>query len=424
MDISYLVPSDTNNSLSKDQVSHQLGPDPDTTSSTAPNQYFTSHSSELGPNSTCWEYITVRLGRFARQYMEQHNSNSISDELLQAEARDILYGDRNDMWNQTVADNPEWLDLFKKAHGIGTNVPTTGMQPLRGCISALLGCSSSLARQDNNPCTDTLKDVLLQDILEDLGVNPYSQSIMESTNNVNHFNVLTMDPADPARRLAFECTLSGTTAMSVYARQLSAARQLSNSTTVPSASTCTSPISPVDSVPTVPQPFHVAFQPSLNLGRTSSSSSNTNSTSTHELSQMDLQSLAQISSGFQSSSQPVYECLSVGLRSFSPSTGQECTFTSNQSSSSTHQGSFHGALSAELSNFPYSPWNEIPDNTSNIMTSSGFQSNIPASVANATMSGMDSTVQSNAMNWDDNELNFVMDMDMDMEIDLDALSKL
>jgi len=42
--------------------------------------------------------------------------------MLQQEARRILYDD-DDSWNQTAADNPEWLSLFKKAHGITEVAP-------------------------------------------------------------------------------------------------------------------------------------------------------------------------------------------------------------------------------------------------------------------------------------------------------------
>ncbi|KAK5133592.1 hypothetical protein LTR08_007540 [Meristemomyces frigidus] len=46
----------------------------------------------------------------------------LSDEMLQRQARRILY-DSDDEWNQTAADHPEWLDLFKKAHGLNY-IPT------------------------------------------------------------------------------------------------------------------------------------------------------------------------------------------------------------------------------------------------------------------------------------------------------------
>lgn len=76
-------------------------------------------------NQTCWEILTVRLGRFVREQMQA--GLYPTDELIQQEARRILY-ESDDNWNQTAADNPEWLDLFKKAHGLGEVPPNTEEQ--------------------------------------------------------------------------------------------------------------------------------------------------------------------------------------------------------------------------------------------------------------------------------------------------------
>lgn len=67
--------------------------------------------------ATCWEILTVRLGKYAKEQADK--GVVMTDEMLQQQARLVLYGeeDQNDTWNQTAADNPEWLDLFKKAHG-------------------------------------------------------------------------------------------------------------------------------------------------------------------------------------------------------------------------------------------------------------------------------------------------------------------
>ncbi|KAM3425075.1 hypothetical protein BST61_g7042 [Cercospora zeina] len=65
--------------------------------------------------ATCWEILTVRLGKYAKQMADQ--GIQMTDEMLQRQARVVLYGS-DDTWNQTAADNPEWLDLFKKAHGL------------------------------------------------------------------------------------------------------------------------------------------------------------------------------------------------------------------------------------------------------------------------------------------------------------------
>ncbi|KAK3706633.1 hypothetical protein LTR37_012642 [Vermiconidia calcicola] len=69
----------------------------------------------LPSKATCWEILTVRLGKYANEMARKEVV--LTDEMLQAEARRILY-DSDDTWNQTAADNPEWLDLFKKAHGL------------------------------------------------------------------------------------------------------------------------------------------------------------------------------------------------------------------------------------------------------------------------------------------------------------------
>jgi len=64
---------------------------------------------------TCWEILTTRLGQYVK---EQTQIGVIpTDEMLQRHARQILYED-DDSWNQTAADNQEWLELFKKAHGL------------------------------------------------------------------------------------------------------------------------------------------------------------------------------------------------------------------------------------------------------------------------------------------------------------------
>lgn len=72
-------------------------------------------SDACSSRTTCWEILTVRLGRYANEMIAQ--GTVLSDEMLQTQARRILY-DSDDNWNQTAADHPEWLDLFKKAHGL------------------------------------------------------------------------------------------------------------------------------------------------------------------------------------------------------------------------------------------------------------------------------------------------------------------
>ncbi|THV76782.1 hypothetical protein D6D28_00824 [Aureobasidium pullulans] len=89
-----------------------------------------SHLENGGAPTTCWEILTVRLGKFAKDQTDK--GVILTDEMLQSAARRILY-DSDDAWDNTAADNPEWLDLFKRAHaldyiptevsGIGKNIP-------------------------------------------------------------------------------------------------------------------------------------------------------------------------------------------------------------------------------------------------------------------------------------------------------------
>lgn len=65
--------------------------------------------------TTCWEVLTIRLGAYAKRMVAA--GVVMTDEMLQAQARRIVY-DSDDSWNQTPADNAEWLDLFKKASAL------------------------------------------------------------------------------------------------------------------------------------------------------------------------------------------------------------------------------------------------------------------------------------------------------------------
>ncbi|KAL3479640.1 hypothetical protein BJX99DRAFT_244785 [Aspergillus californicus] len=57
---------------------------------------------------TSFEYLTARLTEFVRA--AQAAQEDITDNTIQTQARHIMYGD-DDPWNQTPADNCEWLEL-------------------------------------------------------------------------------------------------------------------------------------------------------------------------------------------------------------------------------------------------------------------------------------------------------------------------
>ncbi|PYH80257.1 hypothetical protein BO82DRAFT_355636 [Aspergillus uvarum CBS 121591] len=63
--------------------------------------------------SSFTQVLTLHLSRFAREQMRK--GVVPTDEMFQRESRRVLY-DSDDTWNQTVADNPEWLAAFKGCH--------------------------------------------------------------------------------------------------------------------------------------------------------------------------------------------------------------------------------------------------------------------------------------------------------------------
>ncbi|KAF1977571.1 hypothetical protein BU23DRAFT_527071 [Bimuria novae-zelandiae CBS 107.79] len=135
------------------------------------------------PYATCWEILTLRLGRFAREHIKQHGPGSVTDAMLQSEARRILY-DADDPWEQTAADNPEWLNLFRKAHGLDLTQP------------------QAIANEYAH-----------HDVMEDLGLGHNAQ--LDESFNLNHFGCISKSFNDPvARARAFECSLAGSVAIS------------------------------------------------------------------------------------------------------------------------------------------------------------------------------------------------------------------
>lgn len=126
-DLEYLLPT-TNLSDAYQGNGQNVGPI--VLQNTIVKDSSSSESPQNQPNATCWEILTLRLGRFARQHVEKHGAGTVSDEMLQTEARSILYGEPDDPWNQTAADNPEWLSLFKKAHGLDDTIQMPGKHSL------------------------------------------------------------------------------------------------------------------------------------------------------------------------------------------------------------------------------------------------------------------------------------------------------
>ncbi|KAE8153958.1 hypothetical protein BDV25DRAFT_136329 [Aspergillus avenaceus] len=74
--------------------------------------------------SSFTQVLTLHLSRFAQGQVEK--GVIPSDEMFQQEARRLLY-DSEDSWNQTIADNPEWLSAFRGLYcGNENESPETG----------------------------------------------------------------------------------------------------------------------------------------------------------------------------------------------------------------------------------------------------------------------------------------------------------
>ncbi|RVD84864.1 uncharacterized protein DFL_003200 [Arthrobotrys flagrans] len=67
--------------------------------------------------TNCFEELTAQLSDYITT--ARATGTNISDEDIRREARIITYGD-DDPWNQTAADNPQWLEYFKQGHGISS----------------------------------------------------------------------------------------------------------------------------------------------------------------------------------------------------------------------------------------------------------------------------------------------------------------
>ena len=106
---------------------HQAPDEPEgSVSRTSPLRASSKHRKsttgyDQAPRTTCYEILAIGLGNYAKDLNKK--GVVITDEMLQTQARKILFGS-DDSWNQTAADNPEWLDLFKKALGLDF-IPST-----------------------------------------------------------------------------------------------------------------------------------------------------------------------------------------------------------------------------------------------------------------------------------------------------------
>ncbi|KAF4973973.1 hypothetical protein FZEAL_9080 [Fusarium zealandicum] len=79
-------------------------------------------------DSNCYRRLGRELTRFVMSAMSPRNPNSHvpTDGELQHQARWIMFSD-DDPWNQTPADNPQWLEEFKKDAGLASLESPSGL---------------------------------------------------------------------------------------------------------------------------------------------------------------------------------------------------------------------------------------------------------------------------------------------------------
>lgn len=81
----------------------------------APNNKPEASDAEADQGRLWADVLSAHLARFARQQMMM--GVVPTDEMFQRESRRVLYRDADDAWNQTVADDPDWLGDFRDKTG-------------------------------------------------------------------------------------------------------------------------------------------------------------------------------------------------------------------------------------------------------------------------------------------------------------------
>jgi hypothetical protein len=98
---------------------HHIGPNVSPIADQQPSDGLTANgnfSPQQGVETRLFaDILTRHLARFARQQMML--GVMPTDEMFQRESRRVLYQDADDEWNQTVADNPEWIRQFRERTG-------------------------------------------------------------------------------------------------------------------------------------------------------------------------------------------------------------------------------------------------------------------------------------------------------------------
>jgi hypothetical protein len=261
--------------------------------------------------------------------------------------------------------------------------------------------------------------------------------VLDASFNVNNFGCLDMAQDDPARALAFECSLSGSTNLTKHARQLSSGRQTPHSIPGLSGSVSASPTSltpkttnehslgifaPISEMactsaggPCYGENGEVGF--SVRKGACSKSQGKKK---TYWLNDATA-SMASFNAQCSAAGETTYECAKVGFRSFDPIVEQGCSATNDELTMPSIQEKTcnkNGDAIADIGDFQFPSWDQLPEDFQNPTTSADFHSTIPISTAAGVENGT-----TTSMAWDNDEMNFTMDMDMELDLDLNVFGK-
>jgi hypothetical protein len=88
-----------------------------------PHQSLPESFSSQSELSSFTQILTMHLSRYAQAQMKQ--GVVPTDDMFQQESRRLLY-DCEDSWNQTAADNDQWLSAFRRLHCQPGDLPVPG----------------------------------------------------------------------------------------------------------------------------------------------------------------------------------------------------------------------------------------------------------------------------------------------------------
>jgi hypothetical protein len=232
------------------------------------------------------------------------------------------------------------------------------------------------------------------EVYEDLGI--HNNSVLDPSFNISNFSCLDTPDVDPGLNSAYECALTGK---------------------VRSLATVSQPASSRQSSQSIP-----GFSGSVSVSPKSVTSQGQATTSGRQSADWPIEQISPMVSlhaQCTAAGESVYECAKVGLRSFSPLDQQACPVDNDFSLS----GNKDGSTVHETDNFQFPSWDQLPADFQNPTTSADFDSTIPISTTGFSMPNIPSTA-ADTLAWDNEEMDFAMDMDIDMDLGFDAFTGL